>query len=634
LPILYNGFILKSYKLFIIIISINYKYLGHKMSSPAAASLSSPMEMDLPSPPLPMFSPSLPLSIADIKAIIEPTAHSSGRTVSLSETFQVCGAAFDRVIQGYITQLGELQDQHAMLQQKIAQLQKPHIEMNAYLKKGESQLNLLEQHIALTRQDMQQNAGHIEKLKNLFASTTQYLDLAEMHSLINPQIANLQKEIEDFESQQFICQLNLASNEQKAQALKNLIIQSSSEALQMAQQIQIEIVPYRNQVREIKEHIEAIDACLKQTNSHKRLIYQMATTGIPLNPPPAALVAAPDFAHLHSASQRVMIVANREIFMQHHTHNKKDAMRCEVPERVEVIEEALRSANLMHHVIKPRQATPDEIALCHNRAYVNELKRQVAALLVENKKFSRAFDTRKYHFAHIPGDFQLSNQSYETSLYAAGAPLTAIEYILTNQTKRAFCIVRPPGHHAHHHTGSGFCVFNNVAIAAKYLSKQNQKVAIVDWDAHHGDGTQELTESDPNIYYFSTHKDTATDFYPGKHWGHADQTGMHHNVMNCPVTGNATDCRAGILHAFTRFEPAMDQFKPNFMLISCGFDAHEKDSLVGLGLKDEDYATLTKTCIRIANKHAQGRIVSVLEGGYNLQALAGAAKAHVEALGT
>ena len=116
------------------------------------------------------------------------------------------------------------------------------------------------------------------------------------------------------------------------------------------------------------------------------------------------------------------------------------------------------------------------------------------------------------------------------------------------------------------------------------------------------------------------------------HWGHANQTGKFGNVMNCPVSGNAAACRKGILNAFQKFELAMDAFKPDFLLISCGFDAHENDPLVGLGLKDEDYKTLTEACLRIAAKHCKGHIVSVLEGGYELDAISRAAKIHVETL--
>jgi acetoin utilization deacetylase AcuC-like enzyme len=315
------------------------------------------------------------------------------------------------------------------------------------------------------------------------------------------------------------------------------------------------------------------------------------------------------------STTKVIIVANKRIFMQHLTGNGHP----ESPKRVEAIEECLRKAKLMNddNTLSPRQAKNNEIA------HLSEGDTQ-------------SFDTQHYRFPHIPGDFQISEQTYQTAIYAAGAPITAIDYILDqkNNAIRAFCIVRPPGHHAHYQTGSGFCVFNNVAIAAKYLVTKGYKVAIVDWDAHHGDGTQELTENDKNIFYFSTHRDTARNggFYPGPHWGHATQKGQFNQVMNCPVSGDQAACREGILSAYKLFQPAMDNFKPDFILISCGFDAHQNDTLVGLGLKDEDYKLMTEICIEIANKHSKGRIVSVLEGGYNLEAISGAAKIHVETL--
>lgn len=330
-------------------------------------------------------------------------------------------------------------------------------------------------------------------------------------------------------------------------------------------------------------------------------------------------------------SENVMIIADKSIFMTHIT----GVGHPESPQRVEAIERALVEAKLMdaQNTLKPRQATVKEIKFCHDQSYIDELTRQIAGLTLYPDVYSKPYHGNEDCFP-VPGDFQISKKTCEVSLYAAGAPLTAIDYILNpiNQTSRAFCIVRPPGHHAHQHTGSGFCVFNNVAIAAKYLAKQGLKTAIIDWDAHHGEGTQEIVEQDKNIFYFSSHKDTSKGFYPGSHWGGADQTGKYQNVMNCPVSGSQEECRQGILQAFKKLESSIDAFAPDFLLISCGFDAHENDSLVGLGLKDEDYRSMTETCIRIANKYCQGRIVSVLEGGYDLDAISGAAKVHVKTL--
>ena len=331
---------------------------------------------------------------------------------------------------------------------------------------------------------------------------------------------------------------------------------------------------------------------------------------------------------------RVVIVADKTIFMKHRTGE----LHPESPRRVEAIEQALRNAGLMtaENIIAPREATVEEISLCHDIKYQKELKRQIEKLHPESKN-TTFFDQTICQEAYVQGDFQISPDTLTTSYYAVGAPLKAIEYILNerNQTSRAFCLVRPPGHHAHRYTGSGFCVFNNVAIAAKYLTQNLnfKRVLIVDWDAHHGDGTQALTEEDSKIFYFSTHQDTSNGFYPGPHWGKAEQKGKGETLLNCPVSGSKNACRKNILSAFrNQLVPAMDRFQPEFVLISCGFDAHEDDSLVGLGLKDEDFGEMTMICNEIAEKYAKGKIVSVLEGGYHLGAISSAARVHVETL--
>jgi acetoin utilization deacetylase AcuC-like enzyme len=367
----------------------------------------------------------------------------------------------------------------------------------------------------------------------------------------------------------------------------------------------------------------------------------------PLTPDRLNQNISDDDSQVSNTSNRVVIVADKTIFMQHMTgKNFQGQDHPESPKRVEAIEEALREAGLMdpENTVRPRQATTEEITVCHDKSYQEELKRQINDLQVKRKQhasFNSKILTHDYlpdrAESNIPGDFEISPETLNVALYAAGAPLTSIEYILNkdNKTSRAFCIVRPPGHHAHQQTGSGFCVFNNVAIAAKHLTQNLgfQRVLIVDWDAHHGDGTQELTEDDEKIFYFSTHKDTINGFYPGTHWGRADQKGVGKGkgtVLNCPVQGSKEECRMGILKAFReQLVPAMEIYKPDFVLISCGFDAHEKDPLVGLGLKDEDYAELTSIVIDIAKG---APIVSILEGGYNLDAIAEVAKVHVETL--
>lgn len=329
---------------------------------------------------------------------------------------------------------------------------------------------------------------------------------------------------------------------------------------------------------------------------------------------------------------RVVIVANQNLFKMHFTGRNHQ----EQPRRVEEVEAALRQEKLMrvNNTLSPRRATLEEIFLCHSKRYVKEIGKQAARL---DPQAVAPYIMPSWAPPNVFGDVNISQETYNTSLYAAGAPLTAIEYILEeqNETSRAFCIVRPPGHHAHEESGSGFCVFNNVAIAAKFLANKGFKVLIVDWDAHHGDGTQFLVQNNERIFYFSTHKDTANGFFPGPQWGHAEERGAceHRTVLNCPVSGKSEDCRLQIIEAFTtQLVPAMDEFCPDFVLISCGFDAHKDDKLVGLGLEDQDYGGLTQICVEIAKKYAKGRIVSVLEGGYNLKGVAGAIQSHVRGL--
>lgn len=353
--------------------------------------------------------------------------------------------------------------------------------------------------------------------------------------------------------------------------------------------------------------------------------------------------------------RKVVIVSEPAVFMMHDTAvNGK--VHPEQPLRVKAIDDALKAAGLLRkaNALIPRQATKDEISLVHNEAYQIELLRQITAI-----KSPKEFNRSKWKFKQIGGDFVISPYSWDAAHFAAGAAISAIEVILkpNSQIFRAFCNIRPPGHHAHAQTGSGFCLFNNIAIAAEYLANQGFRVLIVDWDAHHGDGTQRLLEANKRIFYFSTHGDTSlkydadldedTSFYPGPNWGMAKDKGGHNNVLNCPVPVAKTQkehlepqrteikakARKEIIRAFEeKLIPAMDQFQPEFVLISCGFDAHENDTLVGLGLKTKDYEKLTNIVVNIANKYAKGRVVSVLEGGYNLQAIAESAVVHVKAL--
>ncbi|RZA14693.1 MAG: histone deacetylase family protein [Lysobacteraceae bacterium] len=284
-------------------------------------------------------------------------------------------------------------------------------------------------------------------------------------------------------------------------------------------------------------------------------------------------------------------------------------VHAERPERLQAVLDALRPQPGLEWHEAPR-ATRGQLLRAHD-----------AALL------GAVLETRPTACIQLDADTVLSPESAEAALRAAGAAVAAVDAVLAGKARRAFCAVRPPGHHATRDTAMGFCLFNNVAVAALHaLDKHGlERVAIVDFDVHHGNGTQAIFERDPRVVFASSHQ---WPLYPDT--GARNETGIG-NIFNATLPIEAE----GLL--FRRawegeLLPAVNDFRPQLLLISAGFDAHWRDPLAQLRLQAGDYAWITSELARIADRHCVGRIVSTLEGGYDLEALAESSLAHVRAL--
>lgn len=234
---------------------------------------------------------------------------------------------------------------------------------------------------------------------------------------------------------------------------------------------------------------------------------------------------------------------------------------------------------------------------------------------------------------YLDGDTPMVPESGRVALAAAGACVSAVDAVMAGQATNALCLVRPPGHHATPTRSMGFCLYNNVALAARHARKQHglSRILIVDWDVHHGNGTQDVFYDEDGVFFFSIHR-YGHGFYPGT--GAADETGTGRGLgYNKNVTVRYGTSRPDFRAMFTQeLEKAADFIRPELVLVSAGFDAHARDPIGCLGLETEDFGDLTGTVMSVARTHAAGRLVSCLEGGYNLHALAESVQAHLEEL--
>src|SRR5215470_8930776 len=274
----------------------------------------------------------------------------------------------------------------------------------------------------------------------------------------------------------------------------------------------------------------------------------------------------------------------------------------ERPERVAVfLPDLLDSPGLTR--ITPRTATPEEITLVHGEGHFANVARSAGL-----SRF--AFDA----------DTPVSARSFDTACLAVGGLLALLDEVVAGRLRNGFALVRPPGHHAERERAMGFCLFNNVAIGAAYLHARHglERVLIVDWDVHHGNGTQHSFARDPGVLYVSTHR---YPFYPGT--GAIDEIGDREGAgftVNIPLPGGVGD--AEYLEAFrTVIEPIAAEYAPQFVLISAGFDPHRRDPLGGMAVSEPGFAAMARSLVEIAETSAGGRCVAVLEGGYDLRAL-------------
>jgi len=292
-------------------------------------------------------------------------------------------------------------------------------------------------------------------------------------------------------------------------------------------------------------------------------------------------------------------------------HNTGDG-HPEKIDRVTVIIDNFKKLNNKNLVWKkPSKFDRALLKITHNSDYVNFVE--------------KSFPEKGLSF--LDGDTIISPGSKEATSDAVGSIITAIDGVQNNEFKNAFCAVRPPGHHAEKDKAMGFCIYNNVAVGANYLIERYKlnKIAIIDFDVHHGNGTQNIFYDNEKVLYISTHQ---FPYYPGS--GTEQEKGKHNNIFNIPLPAGTTS--EEYLNAYEFVLKKLNEFKPEFILLSAGFDAHKDDPLAQFKLESRDFYKITKRTLELSKLHCEGKVVSILEGGYDLTALQESSEMHVKAL--
>ncbi len=291
----------------------------------------------------------------------------------------------------------------------------------------------------------------------------------------------------------------------------------------------------------------------------------------------------------------------------------------ESPDRLIAIDEHLRSTGLIDSLVPvaPGEPSEEDVARVHDPEYMRRLE-------LACRRGDLTLDSE---------DTYLNKNSYGIALLAAAGAVAGANAVATGRVDRAFCAVRPPGHHAARAEGMGFCLLNNTAIAARYLQARHgvARIFIVDWDVHHGNGTQSIFLADPTVFFFSIHENP-TFLYPGtgRRWEIGRGAGEGY-TLNAPMAPGSGD--AEYRFAFEQMlPPAMERFRPEFIIISAGFDAHRDDPLADIQLTDEGYAFMTRFVADLSNVYCGGRIVSILEGGYERESLTQCTERHIREL--